>query len=96
MNSSREKENKYANLIYIRTEVFDHLIYPLPVKLDDNNIIGLFRKLHIMSTIDYKISLNEWIDQSTKALTGFTGNHILTQIRKQQYSFKPIKFSHQS
>jgi hypothetical protein len=73
MNSSKEKENKFANLIFIRAEIFDHLIYPLPVKLDDNNIIGLFRKLHIMSTIDYKISLNDWVDQSIKSLPGFTG-----------------------
>jgi hypothetical protein len=75
MNSSKEKDNiKFQNLIFLRTEIFDHLIYPLPVKLDDNVIIGLFRKLHIMSTIDYKISLSEWIDQSTKVLNGFTGN----------------------
>ena len=57
---------------YARVELFDHVIYPLSVKIDDNNIIQLFRKLHIMSTIDYKISLDDWIEQSTKNLSGFT------------------------
>jgi hypothetical protein len=91
MNSSKEKENKYANIIYIRTEIFDHLIYPLPVKLDDNNIIGLFRKLHIMSTIDYKISLNEWIDQSTKTLAGFTGKYLITLEKEATILFQTYK-----
>lgn len=77
MNTNTSKE-KFSNLIYIKPELFDHLIYPLTIKVDDNNIIQLFRKLHIMSTIDYKITLSDWIDQSTKNLNGFTGIYILT------------------
>lgn len=46
--------------ILIRPELFDHLIYPIGTKLDDNNIILLFRKLHVLSEIDFKISLQEW------------------------------------
>lgn len=65
-------QNNTNNTIYIKTELFDHLIYPLSVKIDDNNIIQLFRKLHIMSSIDYKISKQEWIEQSTTNLQGFT------------------------
>lgn len=72
MNSSYTKENKFANQIFIRPELFDHLIYPLPLKVDDNYIIQLFRKLHIMSTIDYKINYNEWLEQSVKNLSGFS------------------------
>jgi hypothetical protein len=66
------KDSKIPIQFFARVELFDHVIYPLSVKIDDNNIIQLFRKLHIMSTIDYKISLEDWIEQSTKNLTGFT------------------------
>ena len=66
------KEIKVPIQFYARVELFDHVIYPLSVRIDDNNIIQLFRKLHIMSTIDYKISLDDWVEQSTKNLPGFT------------------------
>lgn len=72
-NINSNKENKNIGLVSIRYELFDHLIYPLSVKFDENMIIQLFRKLHIMSSIDYKITLNEWIDESLKSLSGFTG-----------------------
>lgn len=58
--------------IYLRQEVFDHLVFPLPIKLDENVIIQLFRKLHIISRIDYKISLENWIDQSLNFIHGLT------------------------
>jgi hypothetical protein len=76
INLSKEKENKsnQINYFYIKYEIFDHLIFPIHIKLDDNMIIQLFRKLHIMSTIDYKISCKEWVDQSVANLPGFTGN----------------------
>lgn len=66
------KENKNGP-IYIKTELFDHLVFPLSIKLDDNQIIQLFRKLHIMSTIDYKITQKEWADQSVSNLVDLTG-----------------------
>ena len=66
------KEIKVPIQFYARVELIDHVIYPLSVRIDDNNIIQLFRKLHIMSTIDYKISLDDWVEQSTKNLPGFT------------------------
>lgn len=68
----KDKPQSTQPTIHIRQEVFDHLVYPLSVKLDDNIIIQLFRKLHIMSSIDYKISLEDWIQQSTTFLQGFT------------------------
>jgi hypothetical protein len=66
--------NQKENSIYVRLEIFDHLVYPLSIKLDDNLIIQLFRKLHIMSTIDYKIRLEDWIEQSMMIFPNFTGN----------------------
>lgn len=76
MQANTKDKNNYNTSGYmtIKLELFDHLIYPLNIKIDDNNIIQLFRKLHIMSTIDYKINLKEWIEQSTSNLSGFTGN----------------------
>ena len=75
-NANALKDNKNMALVSIRYELFDHLIYPLSVKFDENMIIQLFRKLHIMSSIDYKITLNEWIDESLKSLSGFSGIYI--------------------
>jgi hypothetical protein len=67
-----KQNNSSLNFFYTRIELFDHVIYPLSIKIDENTILQLFRKLHIMSTIDYKISFEDWIDQSTKNLEGFT------------------------
>ena len=52
--------------IYIKPEIFDHLIYPISLKLDDEKIISLFRKLHILSEIDFKIPMKEWLKNSTE------------------------------
>lgn len=74
-NSSSNNSNTQTlnnNQIFIRQEVFDNLVYPFSIKLDENVIIQLFRKLHIMSSIDYKISLDNWIDQSLNFIQGLT------------------------
>ena len=52
--------------IYIKPELFDHLIYPISIKLDDEKIISLFRKLHIMSEIDFKIPMKEWLKNAAE------------------------------
>ena len=52
--------------IYIKPEIFDHLIYPISLKLDDEKIISLFRKLHILSEIDFKIPMKEWLKNATE------------------------------
>ena len=52
--------------LYIRQELFDHLIYPLSTKLDDASIIETFRSLHLKSAIDFKISLQNWFDEAEK------------------------------
>ena len=59
-----EKKIESKIQIYIRPELFDHLIYPLGVKLDDNTIIQLFRTLHFKSEIDFKINIKEWIQRA--------------------------------
>lgn len=96
---NRDQRETNSGIISIRYELFDHLIYPLSVKFDDNLIIQLFRKLHIMSSIDYKISLKEWIDESTKTLQGFTGNlkniNKITKKTRQRFYSIHIRFFHQ-
>ena len=52
--------------IYIKPELFDHLIYPISIKLDDDKIISLFRRLHILSEIDFKIPMKEWLKNATE------------------------------
>ncbi len=73
----KDGKNMNFNLISLKYELFDHLIYPISIKLDDNSIIQLFRKLHIMSSIDYKISYEEWVEQAISNLAGFTGNNLI-------------------
>ena len=71
IKSSEIKKQEASDFqIHLRQEVFDHLVYPLSSKLDDNIILQLFRKLHLMSTIDYKISIENWIDQACTFLQG--------------------------
>ena len=63
--------NPHLNL-YIKPELFDHLIYPISTKLDDNTIIVLFRKLRIFNEQDFKISLKEWTQRAIEI--GLTEN----------------------
>ena len=63
--------NPHLNL-YIKPELFDHLIYPISTKLDDNTIIVLFRKLRIFNEQDFKISLKEWTQRAKEI--GLTEN----------------------
>ena len=58
--------------LYIKPELFDHLIYPISTKLDDNTIIVLFRKLRIFNEQDFKISLKEWTQRAIEI--GLTEN----------------------
>ncbi len=73
LNYGKESKNSASNMVGLKYEIFDHLIYPISVKLDDNAVIQLFRKLHIMSTIDYKVTYDEWVEQAISNVPGFTG-----------------------
>ena len=66
-----DTNNPHLNL-YIKPELFDHLIYPISTKLDDNTIIVLFRKLRIFNEQDFKISLKEWTQRAKEI--GLTEN----------------------
>lgn len=68
--------------LFIRQELFDHLIYPISAKLDDNAIILLFRKLHVLSEIDFKISIKEWLQRAGDSGLTETEANILFQTFK--------------
>ena len=73
-------ENSFK--IFIKPELFDHLIYPISVKLDDEKIISLFRKLHILSEIDFKIPMKEWLKNATEIGLSKTEATVLFQTFK--------------
>ena len=45
-------------ILEIRTELFEHGLYPLKTKLTSQMLINLFKNLHMISSIDYKIPLS--------------------------------------
>ena len=55
---------------------------PITTKLDDEKIISLFRKLHILSEIDFKIPMKEWIKNATEVGITKTEATILFQTFK--------------
>ncbi|CDW72648.1 tubulin binding cofactor c domain-containing protein [Stylonychia lemnae] len=50
----------------IRTELFEHGLFPTQGKLNSSVIINLFTNLNLLSSIDYKIKLHQWVDQATR------------------------------
>lgn len=58
--------------ISIRSELFEHCIYPSQTKITTQNILNLFRSLHLLSSFDYKITLDNWIEQSLKHIQSLT------------------------
>jgi hypothetical protein len=50
----------------IRTELFEQGLYPTQNKLTNSVLVNLFTNLNLLSSIDYKIKLHQWIDQATR------------------------------
>jgi len=48
--------------LQIRTELFEHGLFPVQSKITPQILIALFKNLHLLSSIDYKIALGLWID----------------------------------
>jgi hypothetical protein len=61
----------------IRTELFDHGLFPGSAKqLTGSSLQMLFKNLHLVSSIDYKITLEQWIEQMTQVMPLFTENDV--------------------
>lgn len=56
----------------IRTELFDHCIYPNQAKITEQSLLSLFKSLHILSSVTYKISIFQWIEQALKHIPSMT------------------------
>lgn len=56
----------------IRSEIFEHSMYPSQSKFTTKNLTDLFKSLHLLSTFDYKINGSAWIEQSCKYVHGFS------------------------
>lgn len=52
--------------ILIRTEVFEHGIFPTPAKLTLHSIVSLFNSLALTSSIDNKVTLEQFKDSVSK------------------------------
>jgi hypothetical protein len=60
-------------LLSIRSELFEHAIFPVMAnKLTSNVLITTFTNLNLLSSIDYKIKMQHWIDQSRRHMPGMT------------------------
>ena len=46
----------------IRTELFEQGLYPTQNKLTNSVLVNLFTNLNLLSSIDYKIKLHQWVD----------------------------------
>jgi hypothetical protein len=50
----------------IRTELFDHCVYPNKATITEQNLLSLFKSLHILSSVTYKITIFQWLEQALK------------------------------
>jgi hypothetical protein len=58
-------------LISIRSELFDHAIFPvLANKITTNVLVTTFTNLNLLSSIDYKIKLSHWLEQAKRHIPG--------------------------
>ena len=64
--------NKPAPLLQLRTELFEHGLFPMQSKLSANVLINTFTNLNLLSSIDYKIKLVNWVDQAKRHIPDMT------------------------
>ncbi len=47
-------------------------MYPNQAKLSEHSLLSLFKALHILSTVHYKITIFQWIEQALKHIPSMT------------------------
>ena len=67
------KQNSSIQLA-VRSELFEHGVYPQMQnsKITPQILINTFTNLNLLSSIDYKIKLQPWVDQAIKHIPGMT------------------------
>ena len=53
-------------LLSVRTELFEHGLFPMNTKLTASVLVNTFTNLNLLSSIDYKIKLSNWVDQAKR------------------------------
>ena len=56
-------------ILQIRSEVFDHGIFPAAsANFNVTNLTGIIKELHSVSTVEYKITLQQWCEKVAKTV----------------------------
>ena len=58
--------NPVQSLLSVRTELFEHGLFPMQSKLTSGVLVNTFTNLNLLSSIDYKIKLSNWVDQAKR------------------------------
>ena len=59
-------------ILQLRTELFEHGLFPMQSKLSANVLVNTFTNLDLLSSIDYKIKLVNWVDQAKRHIPDMT------------------------
>ncbi|CAG9335984.1 unnamed protein product [Blepharisma stoltei] len=55
--------------LQVRTELFDHGIFPCPQRLNQSSIINLVKTLYLSASHDGKITISQWAEAAIKQLS---------------------------
>ena len=55
-------------VLQVKTEVFDHGVFPCPARLTPTSLLSTIKALFPASTLDCKITLQQWLDTATRVL----------------------------
>jgi len=58
--------------LYIKTEIFEHGVFPTPPKLGLLNVVSLFNSLSLASNIDNKVTLDQFKESISKYIPAIT------------------------
>jgi hypothetical protein len=72
VNSSVGSTIKDGAQILLRSELFEHGLYPMQSKLSNLSLVNTFSNLNLLSSLDYKIKLAAWVDQAKRHIPDMT------------------------
>jgi len=78
----------------IRTELFDHWVYPNQAKITEQSLLTLFKSLNILSSVKYKISIFQWIEQALKHIPTMTVTEAETYFKTYTILLSKIELEH--
>ncbi|CAG9315349.1 unnamed protein product [Blepharisma stoltei] len=55
--------------LQIRTELFDHGVFPCPQRLNQSSIVNLVKSLYLSASHDGKITISQWAEAAIKQLS---------------------------